>query len=294
MGIDRLSFGFRVFAKYGVLKKWRVTDVILCLILFGVNIPIYLAKPFQRQFTVNDLTILHPYAEHQRVGDWELIAYSFVIPFGVILLLSLVLSDSRHRFYIMYISLLGLFLSYLSNMLITNYLKNWIGRCRPDFIARCQPREGLQNDVLYTADVCTTANEDRLMDGFRTTPSGHSSQSFAGLGYLFLWLSGQLLTEKPLVGSWRKAVAFIPVMGAAIIALSRTQDYRHHFVDVILGSLLGMWFAWWAYRRNFPPIDSRVPFKPLLDNSDVELESEELPPKSVDEEMAPLTLPPTR
>ncbi|AAS50282.1 AAL084Wp [Eremothecium gossypii ATCC 10895] len=291
MAVDRVTLSIPKFKKQDLLEKWRFTDVLFCIALVGANVGVYFAKPFERQFTINDITLSHPFAQVQRVNDAMLVVYSFVVPLAVIIVVSLLFADPSHRYYLLYISVLGLFLSFLSDMIITNYIKNWIGRCRPDFLERCMPREGLEKDVLYGIEVCTTTDTDRLLEGFRTTPSGHSSESFAGLGYLFLWLSGQLLTESPAVGAWRKAVAFIPLMAAAVIALSRTQDYRHHFVDVILGSILGMWIAWWSYRRNFPAIQSYVPFKPLLDNSDVGLLNAPMLPRSVDEEMAPLNTP---
>ena len=32
------------------------------------------------------------------------------------------------------------------------------------------------------------------------------------------------------------------------MAISRTEDYRHHATDVIAGSLLGIFIAWFTYR----------------------------------------------
>lgn len=46
----------------------------------------------------------------------------------------------------------------------------------------------------------------------------------------------------------------IPTLAAALIAISRIMDARHHPFDVISGSALGMTVAWLAYRQYFPPI----------------------------------------
>ena len=46
----------------------------------------------------------------------------------------------------------------------------------------------------------------------------------------------------------------VPTLGAALIAVSRIMDARHHPFDVISGSLLGILVAWGAYRQYFPPI----------------------------------------
>ncbi|SCV05567.1 LANO_0H10330g1_1 [Lachancea nothofagi CBS 11611] len=290
MAINRLTLGMNRVSNYAVFQKWKITDVMLCVLLYVINIPIYYAKPFERQFYLNDPTISHPHAGTQRVGSVALFVYSLVVPVVTIVVFSLVLADPKHRVYLMYISLLGLFLSWTSTNLLTDFLKNWIGRPRPDFLARCEPREGTPLNVLVTAsEVCMTENIGRLMDGFRSTPSGHSSESFSGLGYLYLWLTGQLLAESPSVGQWRKTLAFLPLVGATTIAISRTEDYRHHFVDVILGSVIGMFIAYKTYSANFPPVSSELPFKPFLDDSDIGLVYSDTAKLITDEEAEPLS-----
>lgn len=271
MAINRITFGLDRFSFFPMIKKWRVGDVILIPVVFLINSSVYyVGTPFERQFYVNDLTINHPFAEHERVPNQNNIFFSLFIPIAVIVLFTAILGHPTHKVYLGYVSLLGLFVSFFVNGLATDLLKNWIGRHRPDFIARCIPKPDTPlNTLVFARDVCTTKDLDRLADGFRTTPSGHSSTAFSGLGYLTLWLSGQLLTEHPLTGSWRKILASVPAFGASLIALSRTEDYRHHFVDVILGSLIGFAIARWSYRRNFPELTSLTSFKPILDDSDV-------------------------
>lgn len=273
MNVNRLTFGLSSSSFFNRSPKWRLGDVLVLLIAVMVSYPVYYQEPFQRQFTINDLTLSHPYASHQRVSDTMLFVYSFIIPLVAIMVVVAIFGDPKHRMYLLYISILGLCLSVSLTTLFTDFIKNWIGRLRPDFLERCRPKKGLPIDTLFHAsDVCTTDNRERLLDGFRTTPSGHSSESFAGLGYFYLWFCGQMLTEVQRTGIWRKIVAFIPLLGASLIALSRTQDYRHHFIDVILGSVLGYLIAHFTYSRYFPPISSPIPFKPLLDDSDVNLE----------------------
>lgn len=278
MAINRINLAGGTSQSFWKSPKWRFTDIVVLVIVAIISYPIYYQKPFERQFYINDLTISHPYAETQRVGNKMLFVYSLTVPLVVILVVVALLADPKHRWYLLYISVLGLLLSVSLNNLFTDFIKNWIGRLRPDFLARCQPKKGLPLDTLLNAsEVCTTHHKERLMDGFRTTPSGHSSESFAGLGYLYLWLCGQLLTESPQSGIWRKVAALHPLLGALVIALSRTQDYRHHFIDVILGSALGYTVASFTYKRFFPPIKSELPFKPLFDDSDVSLEGYRLP-----------------
>lgn len=288
MSVDRLTFNLNSSSFINRGTKWRLADLILLVVVVILSYPVYHAKPFERQFTINDLTLSHPYAEHERVTDRMLFVYSFVLPLIAAAIIIAIFGDPKHRLYLVYISVLGLSLSVSLSSLFTNFIKNWIGRLRPDFLERCQPKKGLPIDTLfYASEVCTTKHREVLLDGFRTTPSGHSSQSFAGLGYFYLWLCGQLLTEVQTTSLWRKIFSFIPLLGASLIALSRTQDYRHHFLDVLLGSLLGYAIGHFVYHRYFPPISNPLAFKPLLDDSDVTLESTRQPGQGA--EIEPLT-----
>lgn len=56
-----------------------------------------------------------------------------------------------------------------------------------------------------------------------------------------------------------------------MLLLSRTQDYRHHFADIILGSFLGITFAWWSYHHYFNTLVSEDSDKPILDEGSTEL-----------------------
>ena len=90
--------------------------------------------------------------------------------------------------------------------------------------------------------------------GFRSFPSGHSSSSFAGLFYLSLYLSGKLHVLDQRGEVWRTLIVLIPTLAASCIAMSRIMDARHHPVDVLFGSALGILVAWGSYRQYFPPV----------------------------------------
>ncbi len=67
-----------------------------------------------------------------------------------------------------------------------------VGRPRPDLLARCKPTPGTPTSTLVAIDVCTETDHHTLHDGWRSFPSGHSSFSFAGLGFLSLFFAGQM------------------------------------------------------------------------------------------------------
>lgn len=49
-------------------------------------------------------------------------------------------------------------------------------------------------------------------------------------------------------------ITVIPFTGAALIALTRVTDYRHHATDIIAGSLLGLGLSYFSYRLYYPPL----------------------------------------
>lgn len=61
----------------------------------------------------------------------------------------------------------------------------------------------------------------------------------------------------PRAGLYRTLVAFSPFLGAALIAISRLEDYRHDVFDVVVGSCLGLSIAFGVWRRWFPALSSR-------------------------------------
>lgn len=267
--VNRLTFGILPTTSFSYsllspLLKWRISDLVTFICLALSFIGVWKIKPFEREFMLSDQRLQHHYTEVQQVSNTMLFVYSCVIPFIIIALCGVSL-NRRLRIYKTFVPLLGLILSVVTTAVLTDALKNYIGRHRPDFIARCQPLADAPLDVYVLAkDVCTTEDLDKLHDGFRTTPSGHSLISFAGLHYLTLWLMGQFIVGNPLVGTWRVLLSFVPTLGATLIALTRTQDYRHHFVDIVIGALIGIVISWWNYFRLYPWYSSPKSYNPKV------------------------------
>jgi len=63
-----------------------------------------------------------------------------------------------------------------------------------------------------------------------------------------------------------------PFMGATVVAITRVDDYRHHWEDVVVGSLVGLMFAIFFYRIRYPALYSRhagIPYQfPRKRNAD--------------------------
>lgn len=59
----------------------------------------------------------------------------------------------------------------------------------------------------------------------------------------------------------------MPLLGAGLVGISRICDYRHHWQDVLVGSIVGMSMAYFAYRQYYPHLGSataHIPFSPRV------------------------------
>ncbi|KAK4666285.1 hypothetical protein QC763_405230 [Podospora pseudopauciseta] len=249
------------------LQRTYASDYIGLAILLSSYILIqFFVEPFHRMFSLNDLRISFPYAEVERVPLTHDFIYALFLPLILICLSNLLSSASSHKHHV---TVLGLTISLILTSLLTDIIKNAVGRPRPDLLARCAPLPDTPLDKLVDISVCTETGHHKLHDGWRSFPSGHSSFSFAGLGYLSLFLAGQTRifahgpgsiaehTEKVVRGDLLKALfCLAPLVGATMIAISRCQDYRHDVYDVTIGGLLGWTVAYWSYRRYWPRLSS--------------------------------------
>lgn len=230
-------------------------------------------------FSTGDLAISFPHADPERVPVLMNIVYAALVPLAAVCLTNWLCGASAHKHHV---AVLGLLVGIAVTTLVTDVVKNAVGRPRPDLLARCKPRAGTPAGVLVDWTVCTETGHHLLHDGWRSFPSGHSSFSFAGLGYTALFLAGQLRVFAAVPGVagdddddntettaaertvqahagndlGRALLCLAPLLGAAMIAISRCQDYRHDVYDVCTGALLGAVVAYWSYRRYWPRLTS--------------------------------------
>lgn len=210
------------------------------------------SKPFVRPFRLSDPTIQYPFATSERVTDNQLYIISCIFPSLAIAgwCTALLKRNKLTRFQFQQLlntSLLNLWLSISITGVLTDVLKAWIARHRPDFLERCGPIDGTPIDQLVGIEVCSAPlGQMYLVDGMKSTPSGHSLVAFAGLFYLNLWIYSR-------VGHLHmgyQLASCAPSLLAAYIALSRTQDYRHHYSDIIIGSAMGIGIATVTFLRG--------------------------------------------
>lgn len=162
-------------------------------------------------------------------------------------------------------------LNIVFNGVITNFLKLLVGRPRPDFFNRCYPNIDIynSNSVFSQLDSitnnlnnlnCDPNNEKLVLEGRKSFPSGHSSTAFCSFGFVafYIWGKTFAFSKKGYLRSWRFLSGFPFMLTALYVVVSRTQDYRHHWEDVTIGSLIGLFSAYYCYRLYYPDLTSNL------------------------------------
>jgi hypothetical protein len=135
---------------------------------------------------------------------------------------------------------------------LTEFIKKFTGYPRPNFYALTQNPDATPYD---------------LREAYQSFPSGHSSMSFAGLGFLSMFFYdtfSPLSTRRRAIAllHWKHSVRNVkttnpytvlllcatPLLLAAWIATTRIVNYWHHPADVTAGSILGVFVAHACYQ----------------------------------------------
>lgn len=267
IGILRPSLGSRFWK----LMLAYVVDWIVVIVLSAGFFGLEFVRPFERVFDIEDSRIMYPFMEHDTVSTSHLVLIALACPLLIIFLISIVLRRSLHDFHH---GALGLSLGLSLTIMITQILKISVGKHRPDFLDRCKPRTSDGNIPtnpplrLLTMSVCTTdIYAYSFFEGMKSFPSGHSSFSFAGMTFLALFIAGKLRVFDQKGHTFKGFVVFSPLVFALLVAISRVDDYRHHWEDVTVGAIIGMGFSFFSYRQYYPSLSSahsEQPFAPRV------------------------------
>ncbi|CAL5396634.1 unnamed protein product [Camellia sinensis] len=170
--------------------------------------------------------------------------YAVLLPIVVFLLFY----RRRRNVYDLHHSILGLLFAVLITGVLTDTIKNAIGR--PHFFWRCFP-DGIDNCDQWGNVICHGI-DSIIKDGHELSKWPYFI-SFAGLGFLSLYLSGKikLLDRRGHVA--KLCIIFLPLLIASLVGISRVDNYRHHWQDVLAGGLLGFVIATFCYLQFFPP-----------------------------------------
>ncbi|KAK3394546.1 PAP2-domain-containing protein [Podospora didyma] len=215
-GARKVKRGWVVVASY-------CFDWIILIIAAAVGYVLGDVTPNKRPFSLADPNISFPFTEKETVPLWLLVVCSDIVPIVIVAIISLIFVPGatvprgtprslvwKRKLWELHTGWLGLALSIVSAWLITNGMKNLFGKPRPDLLDRCQPdfehvlkyvvggtANASYNGQLVSAGICTNTDKSKLDDGFRSYPSGHSSNSAAGLIYLSLFIASKFAITIP-------------------------------------------------------------------------------------------------
>ncbi|XP_014088745.1 PA-phosphatase related-family protein DDB_G0275547 [Bactrocera oleae] len=251
-------------------RKRRLSDAIdvgIRVMLVFIFISLETTKPFKRKVHPEEMWLYKNPRTPDIVSAQTLILSVIFGPLFVTLF-NLWLSRDRRDFRAaswVWTLALGL------NGVTTSLLKITVGRHRPDFFYRCFPNGivVLNNatDSNGSLDYYNCTGDLRqICEGRKSFPSGHASFAFVGLGFIAIYVAAKLhaLSARGRGQSWRLCVSILPLILAALIAVSRTCDYHHHWEDVVAGSLIGLFCTYVVYRQYYPSLYSIHCQRPYL------------------------------
>ncbi|KAJ6910682.1 hypothetical protein NC652_021364 [Populus alba x Populus x berolinensis] len=236
----------------------HMLDWLILLLLVLIEVILYVIHPFYRFVGRDMMTDLKYPVKEDTVPAWSVPGlylfdtqmYAVLLPVAVFLLFYI----RRKDVYDLHHSILGLLFSVLITAVITDAIKNAVGRPRPDFFWRCFP-DGNELYNRWGNAVCHGRESD-IREGHKSFPSGHTScklRSFAGLGFLSIYLSGKIKAFDQKGHVAKLCIVFFPLLIASLVGISRVDDYGHHWQDVFAGGLLGLVVAAFCYAQLFPP-----------------------------------------
>lgn len=141
---------------------------------------------------------------------------------------------------------------------LVEFLKIAVGELRPHFLDTCKPdfsRINCSNKYITEYTCMGEAPVYRLMDAYKSFPSGHAAGSVFMSLFLCFYVHKQVFPHPTYLSSSMLQAGFI--FWAIYCSMSRIVDRRHHWWDVIAGFLIGIVIACYSaltWLRTSPPI----------------------------------------
>ncbi|XP_019630486.1 PREDICTED: phospholipid phosphatase 1-like isoform X1 [Branchiostoma belcheri] len=235
---------------------------LVCVLIVALPIMIlkFAGQPSQRGFFCDDQTISYPFYE-STVPTWMLVIFGGGIPLLCMLVGEAVYihrttkteGEEKKKFpflpyFIRVYKTVGIFLfGTLSTQCLTDLFKYTIGRLRPNFLSVCAPDYSRFNCTdamgryVYVTDYVCTGDPDQIRESRLSFISGHASLSFFFMVYLVLYLQVRITWRQ----SWllKPFLQVVAVILAQLTMLSRVNDNKHHWSDVLAGTALGTFVA---------------------------------------------------
>nr|GLL35348.1 lipid phosphate phosphatase 2 [Ipomoea trifida]GMD33956.1 probable lipid phosphate phosphatase 4 [Ipomoea batatas] len=244
-----IQFGGHTIKSHGhELAKLHKYDWMILLLLALIDGFLYIIEPFHRYTNADMMRDLkYPFKVHSTIPIWAVAVYAVILPCTIFYIYYL----HRKNVYDLHHAVLGIMYSMLIAAVITDSIKAAVGRPRPNFFWRCFP-DGIEAYDPVSGDVECTGLHKFIKEGYKSFPSGHTSLSFAGLGFLAWYLSGKIKAFDRSGHSAKLCIVLLPYLVAALVGVSRVDDYWHHWTDVFAGAVIGSVVSSLCYLQFFP------------------------------------------
>ncbi|KAL3631366.1 Lipid phosphate phosphatase 2 [Castilleja foliolosa] len=247
--MPEIQLGAHTIRSHGTqVARLHMHDWLILMLLVVIDVVLSVREPFHCFVGEDMMTDLKYPSKDNTVPFWAVPIIAIILPFTVIIVFYFI----RRDVYDLHQAVLGLLFSVLITGVFTDAIKVAVGRPQPNFFWRCFPDgKGVFHNV--TGDVQCTGLRSVISVGRKSFPSGHTSWSFAGLGFLAWYLSGKIRVFDRNGHTAKLCIMFVPLLLAALVGVSRVDDYWHHWQDVFAGGLLGLTIASFCYLQLFPP-----------------------------------------
>lgn len=160
---------------------------------------------------------------------------------------------------------------------VIDIMKLYAGRLRPDYIDRLRTEgftastPGIPNPKEDPEFYCKLiATHPRLREGRKSFPSGHSGSSFVVFTVMSFFFFAHLRPFARQGSFARLMLSLLPLLVPLFCAVSRTRDNKHHFSDILGGSVIGIASALLIARLTFREAGGPVTVYLARSESDVE------------------------
>ncbi|KAJ7943096.1 lipid phosphate phosphatase 2-like [Quillaja saponaria] len=247
--MNEVDLGAYTIQSHGAtVARTHMHDWLILLLLVVIEVILLVIHPFYR-FVSKDMMVDLKYPmKDNTVPVWAVPLYAVLLPIAIFLLFYM----RRRDVYDLHHSILGLLFAVLITAVVTDAIKDAVGRPRPDFFWRCFPDGVDTNGYDKLGNVICHGKDSDIREGHKSFPSGHTSWSFAGLGFLSFYLSGKIKVFDRRGHVAKLCIVILPLLLASLVGVSRVDDYWHHWQDVFTGGLIGLVVAAFCYLQFFP------------------------------------------
>ncbi|XP_038990920.1 putative lipid phosphate phosphatase 3, chloroplastic isoform X1 [Hibiscus syriacus] len=246
--MQEVHLGSHTIRSHGAaVARTHMHDWLILLLLVVIEVVLYIIHPFYRFVGKDMMEDLRYPLKSNTVPVWAVPMYAILLP----MLIFVIVYIRRRDVYDLHHAVLGLLFSVLVTAVITESIKNAVGRPRPDFFWRCFP-DGKMH-MINGEMSSVMAIKMSLRKGIKAFQVDTPLGPFAGLGFLSLYLSGKIKVFDRRGHVAKLCVVFLPLLVASLVGISRVDDYWHHWQDVFAGGLLGLVVSTFCYLQFFPP-----------------------------------------